>query len=138
MVREFSAGGIVLKDSKVLLIKNAAMRDPKKAYWGFPKGHINPGEKSEEAALREIKEETGIEARIVKKLGDSRYVFTKEGEKVFKVVVFFILEYVSGEIVPQELEVLDVGWYEADEALKMLSFKKDKEFLQQVIDSNNE
>ncbi|MBI2593756.1 NUDIX domain-containing protein, partial [Candidatus Daviesbacteria bacterium] len=88
MKREFSAGGIVLKDGKVLLIKNAAMRDPKKAYWGFPKGHIQEGEKSEEAAVREIKEETGIETEIVKKLGDSRYVFTKEGQKVFKVVVY--------------------------------------------------
>jgi len=136
MKREFSAGGIVLKDSKVLLIKNAAMRDPKKAYWGFPKGHINPGEKSEAAALREIEEETGIKAQIVKKLGDSRYVFTKEGEKIFKVVVFFLLDYVSGEIVPQDLEVLDSGWYGTDEALKMLSFKKDKEFLQKVMEEN--
>lgn len=135
MKREFSAGGIVFKDGKVLLIKNAAMRDPKKAYWGFPKGHINPGEKSEDAALREIKEETGVEAKIVRKLGDSRYVFTKDGEKIFKVVVFFLMEYVSGEIVPQDLEVLEVKWVEASEALELLSFKKDKEFLQQVIDS---
>lgn len=133
MKREFSAGGIVLKDGKVLLIKNAAMRDPKKAYWGFPKGHIQEGEKSEEAAVREIKEETGIETEIVKKLGDSRYVFTKEGQKVFKVVVYFLLRYVSGEPKPQELEVLALGWFEQKEALTMLSFKKDQEFLQKAI-----
>lgn len=138
MNREFSAGGIVIKDGQVLLIKNAAMRDPKKAYWGFPKGHINPGEKSGEAALREIKEETGIEVEIVKKLGDSRYIFTKDGEKIFKVVVYFLLRYVSGEPKPQDLEVLEVKWVDPKEALEILSFKKDIEFLQQALNLNHE
>lgn len=133
MTREFSAGGIVLKKGLVLLIKNAAMRDPKKAYWGFPKGHINNGEKSEEAAVREIKEETGIEAKVIKKLGDSRYIFTKDGEKVFKVVVYFLLEYVSGEPKPQDLEVLELNWYEPEEALKLLSFQKDKDMLEKAL-----
>ncbi len=132
MKREFSAGGIVINDGKVLMIKNAALRDPNKAYWGFPKGHIDAGEKSEEAAVREIKEETGIEVEIVKKLGDSRYVFTKNGEKIFKVVVYFLFKYLSGDIKPQELEVLDVKWAEPEEALKLLSFQKDKDFLRQV------
>lgn len=139
MEREFSAGGIVLREAQdklsweVLLIKNAAMRDKNKAYWGFPKGHINPGEKSEAAAIREIKEETGIEAEIIKKLGDSRYIFTKNGEKVFKVVVYFLVKYLSGELKPQDLEVLDIKWVEPEEALKLLSFKKDKEMLQKAL-----
>lgn len=136
MNREFSAGGIVLKDGRVLLIKNAAMRDKNKAYWGFPKGHINPGEKSEQAALREIKEETGVEAEIVKKLGDSRYIFTKNGEKIFKVVVYFELKFVSGEIKAQVLEVLEVKWVDPEEALTLLSFKKDREFLKQATQEN--
>lgn len=137
MTREFSAGGIVLKEGQVLLIKNAALRDPKKAYWGFPKGHINSGEKSEAAAVREIKEETDIEAKVVKKLGDSRYIFTKDGEKVFKVVVYFLLRYVSGEPKPQDLEVLELNWYDPEEALKLLSFKKDKEMLEQALEIVN-
>lgn len=133
MKREFSAGGIVFKNGKVLLIKNAAMRDKNKAYWGFPKGHINSGEKSEEAAVREIEEETGIETEIIKKLGDSRYIFTKEGEKVFKVVVYFLLEYVSGDLKPQDLEVLEVKWVDPEEAMEILSFKKDKEKLEEAL-----
>lgn len=136
MLREFSAGGIVLKDGKVLLIKNAAMRDPKKAYWGFPKGHINEGEKSEQAAVREVNEETGIEAGIIQKLGDSRYVFTKNTEKVFKVVVYFLMKYISGEPKPQDLEVVEVKWVNAEEALNLLSFKKDRDFLRQAIQKN--
>src|SRR3989344_5843735 len=134
MKREFSAGGIVINDQdQVLLIKNAALRDPNKAYWGFPKGHIDPGEKSEEAALREIKEETGVEVELIKKLGDSQYIFTKEGEKIFKVVVCFLFKYVSGELKAQVKEILEVKWISFEEALNVLSFKKDKEFLQQVI-----
>lgn len=134
MQREFSAGGIVLKNRQVLLIKNAALRDPKKAYWGFPKGHIDSGEKSEEAAVREIKEETDIEAKVIKKLGDSRYIFTnKNGEKVFKVVIYFLMKYVSGDLKPQELEIMEVGWYNPEAASEMLSFKKDKEFLEQAL-----
>ncbi|HLC87790.1 MAG TPA: NUDIX hydrolase [Patescibacteria group bacterium] len=130
MTREFSAGGIVFKDGQVLLIKNAALRDPKKAYWGFPKGHIKEREKSEEAAIREIKEETGIEVEIIKKLGDSRYVFTnKQKEKVFKVVVYFLMKYVSGETKPQDLEVLEVKWFDPAQAMELLSFKKDKDML---------
>jgi len=133
MKREYSAGGIVINNGKVLMIKNAALRDPKKAYWGFPKGHIDPGENSRDAALREIKEETKIEAEIVGKLGDSQYVFTRSGEKIFKLVVYYLLRYLSGEIKPQELEVLEVKWFDPEEAMERLSFKKDKEFLVKAL-----
>lgn len=137
MKREYSAGGIVLKGNQVLLIKNAALRDPSKAYWGFPKGHINEGESAEEAAVREIKEETGVEAEIVKKLGESSYIFTKQGEQISKTVVYFLLVYTVGEIKAQDLEVLDAGWYTPKEALAMLSFKKDCEFLENALEMNS-
>lgn len=134
MIREFSAGGIVFnKDGKVLLISNAALRDPKKAYWGFPKGHIEKQEKSEQAALREVEEETGIKSEIIKKLGDSSYVYTRDGEKVFKLVVMFLMKYVSGEIKHQPEELLDAKWVRVEEALEKLSFKKDREFLEKGI-----
>ena len=133
MKREYSAGGIVLNNGKVLLIKNAALRDPKKAYWGFPKGHIDPGESSKEAAVREIKEETKIGAEIVSKLGESQYVFTRSGEKVVKHVVYYLLKYKYGEIEAQELEVLEVKWFDPEEAMGLLSFKKDQEFLRQAL-----
>ena len=133
MKREYSAGGIVLKDGLVLLIKNAALRDPKKAYWGFPKGHIEAGENSKEAAVREIEEETKIRAEVISKLGESQYVFTRSGEKVVKHVVYFLLKYISGDVWAQELEVLEVKWFEPEEALELLSFKKDKEMLQLAL-----
>lgn len=134
MKREFSAGGVVFNsEGKVLLINNAALRDPKKSYWGFPKGHINTGEKSEQAAVREVEEETGIKAEIVKKLGDSSYIYIREGEKVFKVVVMFLMKYISGEIKHQPEELLDAGWVTVEEAMNKLSFKKDREFLEKAL-----
>jgi 8-oxo-dGTP pyrophosphatase MutT (NUDIX family) len=133
MKREYSAGGIVLHNGKVLMIKNAALRDPKKAYWGFPKGHIDPGENSRDAAVREIKEETRIEAEIIGKLGESQYVFSRSGERIVKHVDYYLFKYRSGEIQPQELEVLEVKWFDPEEAMELLSFKKDQEFLQQAL-----
>ena len=133
MRREYSAGGIVIKDGLVLLIKNAAMKNPAKAYWGFPKGHIDPGERDGEAAIRELKEETQIEAEVVTKLGESQYVFSRSGERIMKSVVYFLFKYISGEVVPQEHEVLEVNWFEPKEAEELLSFKKDKEFLRLAL-----
>lgn len=133
MRREYSAGGIVIKDGLVLLIKNAAMKNPAKAYWGFPKGHIDPGERDGEAAIRELKEETQIEAEVVTKLGESQYVFSRSGERIAKSVVYFLFKYISGDVVPQEHEVLEVNWFEPKEAEELLSFKKDKEFLKLAL-----
>ena len=122
-----------MNNGKVLLIKNAALRDPKKAYWGFPKGHIDPGENSREAALREIKEETKIEAEIIGKLGESQYVFTRSGERIVKHVDYYLLKYKSGDEQAQELEVLEVKWFDPSEAMELLSFKKDQDFLRQAL-----
>lgn len=133
MKREYSAGGIVIKDGLVLLIKNAAMKNPAKAYWGFPKGHIDPGEKSGEAALRELEEETQIRAEIITKLGESLYVFSRSGQRIQKAVVYYLFKYISGEIMPQEHEVLEVKWFTPEEAGEILSFKKDKDFLKLAL-----
>ena len=134
MKREFSAGGIVFDDKgQVLLIHNAAMRDPKKSYWGFPKGHIDKGESSQAAALREVEEETGLKVEIMHKIGDSKYVFSHNGEKIFKVVVMFLMKYVSGVIKYQSEELIDAGWFSPKAALGKLSFQKDKELLQESL-----
>lgn len=133
MAREFSAGGIVINNGKVLMIKNAALRDPKKAYWGFPKGHIEPGESSKNAAVREVEEETKIKVEVLSKLGESQYVFTRSGEHIVKHVDYFLLKYISGEEAAQELEVLEVKWFDPEEAMEVLSFKKDKEMLKLAL-----
>lgn len=134
MIRQFSAGAVVLKEGKVLLIKNKSIKDKKISFWGFPKGHIEKGESSIDAALRELKEETGVEAEILSKIGDSKYVFTQKGEKVFKVVITYLMGYKSGEGKPQLEEIDEVVWMNPEEAVGKLTFKNDKVLLQKALE----
>ncbi len=129
MKREFSAGGIVFnKKGQVLLTKHSQNH-----HWGFPKGLIEEGQKSEEAALREVKEEGGVEAKILGKIGYSKYIYTFEKEKIFKVVTYFLMEYISGNPKDHDWEMEDAGWFSPDEALKTLSFSQDKNLLKQAL-----
>lgn len=144
MTREFSAGGIVLrlvpvkpgltqdkfskKKIEVLLTQHSSNH-----YWGFPKGKIDPGQTSKDAALREVKEEGGVEAEIVEKVGDSKYVYTWEGEKIFKIVTIYLMKYTSGDPKDHDWEVSEAGWYQPEEALKKLSFSQDKKLLETAL-----
>lgn len=150
MKKEFSAGGIVLRLSldklgiaqdkfskdnvEVLLIKAGSLRDRSKKHWKFPKGNIDKGESSKDAAIREVKEETGIDSEILQKAGDSKYIYSLNGEKIFKIVIYFLMEYVGGDLKPQEGEIEEVGWFEPDEVLKMLSFSADKKLLEKALE----
>ncbi|MDD5415425.1 MAG: NUDIX hydrolase [Candidatus Daviesbacteria bacterium] len=133
MKREFSAGGIVFNEKgQVLLTKHSQNK-----HWSFPKGLIDPGQTSEEAAIREVKEEGGIEAEIIGKVGYSKYVYTLKGERIFKVVVYFLMKYVSGDIADHDFEVEESGWYEPEDALKQLTFSQDKELLKKALEIKN-
>jgi len=105
--------------------------------WALPKGIIAPGEKAEEAALREVGEETGIEARLVTKLGDIRYVYTWAGERVFKVVSFYLLRYRRGrlgEIAPeQKVEVAEARWLPLEEASRLLAYQGEREMAENAL-----
>ncbi len=128
MKREFSAGGIVINSQgQVLLTQHSS-----NLHWGFPKGNINPGESSREAALREVREEGGVEAEILEKVGDAKYVYSLNGEKIFKVVSVFLMKYLSGDLKDHDWEVKEAGWFEFKEALKRLSFSQDKLLLKKA------
>lgn len=132
MKREFSAGGIVFnKAGQVLLTKSSG-----KGYWQFPKGRIESGQTSKEAAVREVKEEGGVEAEIIEKVADSKYVYPDPQikEMIFKVVTFYLMEYLSGDPQNHHWEVEEAGWYESEEALKKLSFSDQKKFLKQALE----
>lgn len=139
MKREFSAGGIVFnKSGQVLLVKAGSLRDRSKKHWKFPKGYIVGEESSKEAAIREVEEETGIQAEIVEKVGDSKYIYpNKDGEKIFKAVIYFLMKEVGGNLKPQKGEIEEVGWFEPDEALTMLSFSADKKLLEKALELRN-
>ena len=105
--------------------------------WALPKGLIGPGESPEEAALREVTEETGLEASPVQKLGDVRYVYTWAGERVFKIVSFYLFRYRSGrlgDIAPeQRIEVDEARWLPLDEAPKLLAYKGEREMAAEAL-----
>lgn len=130
--REFSSGGVVVRRLRGSW-RMAAIRPAGKSagLWALPKGIVGAGEPPEEAAIREVAEETGVQARSLGKLGDIRYVYTWEGERVFKVVSFYLLRYSSGRLgdVPPEHahEVAEVRWLPLEEAPKLLAYKGERE-----------
>ena len=127
--REFSAGGVVIKDKReVLLIKNPSN------IWTFPKGHIEKGETREQAAVREVKEETNVDAQIVTYLGEISYFFTWGGVRIYKTVYFFLMRYISGIPVPS-WEVKDARFFPLNRAESMLKYKGDKEIFRKALEN---
>jgi 8-oxo-dGTP pyrophosphatase MutT (NUDIX family) len=152
MVREISAGGVVVRNkdgswwmAAIELPSGTlpgtapdptrhAVRPKAKAVLCLPKGLIDPGEKPLEAALREVREETGITAVPVVKLGDSKYTYVRswgDGERVFKIVSFYLLRYQSGRIdhIADEMriEVARARWIRLEEAPKLLAYRGEKQ-----------
>ena len=99
--------------------------------WALPKGRIEPGERGEKTALREVTEETGARGHSLGKLGDVRYFFNWEGERIFKVVSFFLVRYERGRlgVIPEPFrhEVAEVRWLPLDEAPKLLAYGGERE-----------
>ena len=106
--------------------------------WALTKGLVGPGESPADTALREVAEETGVEGRLVEKLGDVRYVYTWSGERVFKVVSFFLVRYVRGRLgdIPDRFrhEVAETRWLPLDEAPKLLSYKGEREMAAKALE----
>jgi 8-oxo-dGTP pyrophosphatase MutT (NUDIX family) len=132
MKNEFSSGGIVYKDDQFLLVENSRMKNPEEKWWGFPKGHLEEEESTEQAAVREVEEETGITSEIVQKIGQSKYTLTKNGEQIFKVVTIYLMKYLSGDLKAQIEEVSNVSWLPYEEALKKLTYPGDKDLLRKA------
>jgi 8-oxo-dGTP pyrophosphatase MutT (NUDIX family) len=149
MIREFSAGGVVLRrmsgawriaviepqregsvtaPSQVAASKGRSAAK-EKTVLALPKGLIDPGEKPEETALREVHEETGVTATLIRKLMDSKYVYVRswgDKQRVFKVVSFYLLRYQSGRIddvsSAMRVEVRRALWLPLDDAFTKLSY----------------
>jgi 8-oxo-dGTP pyrophosphatase MutT (NUDIX family) len=137
--REFSAGGVLVKRIKGRPHLAAIRPQGKKpGTWVLPKGNIDPGESPAETAIREIREETGVEGRIVEKLGDVKYVYTWDGERIFKVVSFFLFRARRGRIGAIEeamrVEVADARWLPLDEAPRLLAYGGEREMAAKARD----
>jgi 8-oxo-dGTP pyrophosphatase MutT (NUDIX family) len=138
MRREFSAGGVVVRRLRGRWMV-AAIRPGGKpeGTWALPKGLIGPGERAEATALREVEEETGVRGRSLGKLGDVRYVYTWAGERIFKVVSFFLVRYAAGRLgdLPPALahEVAEARWLPLEDAPRLLAYKGEREMAAEAL-----
>ena len=157
MGREISAGGVVVRhkdgDWWMAAIElptepdlkpdptKRAVKPKTKTVLCLPKGLVDPGEKALEAALREVREETGITASLVTKLADIKYVYVRswgDGERVFKIVTFYLLKYESGRIddVSEEMriEVARAKWVRLEDAAKLLAYRGEKQMARKALE----
>lgn len=134
---EFSAGAIIFRKEgdKVFYLLLHYPSESKKEYWGLPKGRIEKGENLEEAAKREIHEETGLkDIKFIDGFKEQEeYFFIREGKKIFKTVTFLLMETKTEEI-KISWEHLEYKWLSYDEAKEQISFKNAKEILQKAND----
>lgn len=151
MVREISAGGVVVKRSgeswEMAVIEpqtdgssvRPARKTSRKVVLALPKGLVDPGEKPEQTALREVREETGLTASLIAKLADIKYVYVRswgDQQRVFKIVSFFLLRYQSGEIddVAREMrvEVRRALWIPVEEAPHKLAYRGERDVVRRA------
>src|SRR4051794_30934792 len=140
MKREFSAGGVLIRRLQGRWVFAAIRPAGKKpGLWALPKGQIGPGEKPEATALREVAEETGAASKLESKLGDVKYVYTWDGERIFKVVSFYLLRYSSGRLgeLPPETahEVDEVRWLPLEEGPRLLAYGGEREMAAKAVEA---
>jgi len=158
MTREISSGGVVVR--QISGVWHVALIEPQKselqtdgpkptqtprkrsrAVLALPKGLVDPGEKPQATAIREVREETGIVAEAVTKLADNKYVYVRswgDGARVFKIVSFYLMRYVSGEIddlaADMRIEVKRALWVPLADAAKQLAYSNERKVLRQAQD----
>jgi 8-oxo-dGTP pyrophosphatase MutT (NUDIX family) len=130
---EFSTGGVVVRGEEcVVIVPTRRAADGRKVL-ALPKGHPHAGESAEEAALREVREEAGVQARMVEPLGDVRYWYQREGRRIAKVVRFFLLEYVSGDVEDHDHEVERACWMALAEAARDLTYPGERDMAARAL-----
>ncbi|PYP87431.1 MAG: NUDIX hydrolase [Candidatus Angelobacter sp. Gp1-AA117] len=147
VLREFSAGALVLRHMQdqwwVAVIEPGRHGEPedRKNVLALPKGNVDPGEKPEQTASREVLEETGVKAKLITKLDSIKYVYMRkwsDNEKIFKVVTFYLMKYQSGRIgqITEEMkhEVRRSYWLPLKEAAAKLSYKGEKQMALKALE----
>jgi 8-oxo-dGTP pyrophosphatase MutT (NUDIX family) len=131
VIREFSAGGVVVRRMEgrpfVVVVR---VRD---AILALPKGHPDGDESAAAAAAREVREETGVEAELVEKLGDIRYWYRRGGKRVMKIVAFFLFRYRSGDVADHDHEVEEALWIPLEEAPERLAYEGERQMAESAL-----
>jgi 8-oxo-dGTP pyrophosphatase MutT (NUDIX family) len=124
---EFSAGGVAIEDGKLLMVKVENLEGHH--IWTFPKGHLEKDEKSEQAALREVEEETGYQCAIVEPLERAQYWFKRDDTLTKKTVAWYLMKPVKLTGKPDPDEILETNWVTMEEAKTLVRYKSDKKLL---------
>jgi len=133
---EVSAGGVVYRaghgGTEICLAARRTRRG--ELAWGLPKGNVEPEETPEEAAVREVLEETGLQAEIEHDLGTIRYFYVWEGVRVRKQVRFFLMRETGGDVASHDEEMEDVRWFPAGRVVRRAAYRGEREVLERALE----
>ena len=132
MIREFSAGGVLVRRFRGRPFV-AAVRVKDGTVLALPKGQIDAGESAAQAAAREVLEEAGVEGELVEKLGDVRYWYQRDGQRVLKVVSFFLFRYRSGSVRDHDDEVDSAEWVALEDAPRLLEYRGERQMAEAAL-----
>ena len=138
MPAEISSGGVLVRRMRGRWWLAAIRpRGKPEGVWALPKGLVDRGERADATALREVFEETGIRGRLDRKLGDVRYVYTRGGQRIFKVVSFYLVRGGRGRIgelpAGMELEVAEARWLPLEEAPRLLAYRGERDMAARAL-----
>lgn len=102
--------------------------------WSLPKGHVESGETHEDAAIREVREETGIQSEVVAPLGVIDFWFTAADRRIHKTVHHFLLDATGGELSDEDIEVVEVAWVPLDEVPERLGYADERKLMSKAND----
>jgi 8-oxo-dGTP pyrophosphatase MutT (NUDIX family) len=130
---EFSAGGVVVRDRDVVVIVPVKRGAGGVRVLGLPKGHLDREESPEQAAQREVREETGIDAELIDDLGEITYEYERGGRRIGKAVRFFLFAYRSGRVEDHDHEIEEARWMPLDEAVAALTYQAERDVLRRAL-----